>query len=169
MRYTIDSERSSIVIVASSSVHPIRAEAPRMSGWFTAGSVGAAGQDARDVVEGEVVVDASALRTDNPLVERELKRRIDVGKYPSITATTTGCVASDGQRVSVTGEITFLGRTVAVAGILDISTGGPDNEAHLVGQQTLDVRSWGLQPPKFLLFKVSPEVEVAVDLVGIPG
>jgi hypothetical protein len=36
----------------------------------------------------------------------------------------------------------------------------------LVGQSRFDIRDFGMEPPRFLMLKVDPRVDVAVDIIA---
>jgi hypothetical protein len=42
-----------------------------------------------------------------------------------------------------------------------------DETVQVDGEKTLDVRDFGLQPPKFLLLQVYPEVRVRARIVAV--
>jgi hypothetical protein len=162
-RYGIDPGRSSVAILATSSVHDIHAEAPGPSGWIElSGTPGRFGP--KTTLTGRIEVAAGGLSADNPLVEREMKRRIDARRHPVISGEATGVEGASGDEVELTGEITFLGRPCEVTGTVAVTAEGEG--VRVTGSQILDVRVWGLKPPKLLMLKVHPEVTVTIDLVA---
>ncbi len=163
-RYEIDASRSSVAIVATSSVHDIHADAPAPSGWIElSGTPGRFGP--KTTVSGRIEVAAGELSADNPLVEREMKRRIDARRYSVISGEATRVESAGGDEIALSGEITFLGRALEVEGTVTVTADGEG--LRVTGSQVLDVRAWGLKPPKLLMLKVHPEVTVTIDLVAI--
>ncbi len=162
-RYEIDPDRSSVTVLATSSVHDIHADAPGPSGWIElSGTPGRFGP--KTTLAGRLEVAAGGLKADNPLVEREMKRRIDARRHPVISGEATGVDGASGDEIELTGEITFLGRAVEVTGTVSV---GPEGDGlRVTGSQELDVRTWGLKPPKLLMLKVHPEVTVTIDLIA---
>ena len=41
-----------------------------------------------------------------------------------------------------------------------------ESTVHLTGQATFDVRDFGMEPPRILMLRVYPEVEVSVEIVA---
>jgi hypothetical protein len=41
-----------------------------------------------------------------------------------------------------------------------------DLTLQLAGQATFDIRDFGMEPPRVLMFKVDPEVSVRIDVVA---
>ena len=162
-QYEIDPSRSSVAILATSSVHDIHADAPGPSGWIElSGTPGRFGP--KTTLTGRIEVAAGGLRADNPLVEREMKRRIDARRHPVISGEASGVESASGDEIELTGEITFLGRPCEVTGTVAVTAEG--DGVRVTGNQILDVRAWGLKPPKLLMLKVHPEVTVTIDLVA---
>ena len=160
-RYEIDPGRSTVAILATSSVHDIHADAPRPTGWIElVGTPGRFGP--KTALSGRIEVAADGLTADNPLVEREMRRRVDARRHPVIAGEVTEVDAAGGDRIELTGEITFLGRPQEVTGAVSVSVEG--DGLRVTGRQDLDVRAWGLTPPKLFMLKVHPEVTVTVDL-----
>lgn len=165
IRYELDPDRSQVWIDGSSSLHPIRATASGLHGWIELMLVDG-GVGATPKAEGEVRVEVDRLRSGNPIVDRETRRRIDASHHPEIIGTVTASTRAAPDRVALTGAIAFRGQTRPVDGELTVSTEG--GELHLTGSQELDVRDWGLQPPKVGLLRVHPTITVRFDATGLP-
>jgi hypothetical protein len=105
------------------------------------------------------------LRSGNPLEERELRRRIDAGRFPTISGTLLSIAPGGEGAYRVRGAITFLGVTneyddVMVIEVLD------DGALRLTGESTFDVRDFGMRPPRILMLRVEPEVKVRVEVIA---
>jgi polyisoprenoid-binding protein YceI len=155
-RFRIDPERSSVVIDASSSVHPIHSRTQGVEGFVDLESR-----------QGELSLDVDRLRSGNPLEDRELKRRIDARRFPTIVGRLTELHDTDvAGRYRVVGEITFRGVTRICEDdmtftILD------DGTLQIGGTTTFDIRDWGMEPPRILVLRVHPEVTVTLDAVAV--
>ena len=116
--------------------------------------------DANAPVSGSVELDASLLKTGNGLYDRELASKLETRKYPRVRGKVTGVKAVDaGTTYRVQGELSLRGQTSAVTGdvrmrIVDAKT------VEFQGEQTIDIRNFGLQPPKFLMLQVYPDVKL---------
>lgn len=157
MRYVIDPDRSKVWIDGSSSVHPIRASATGLTGRFEAALEGVV---VTGPVAGRVEIAVDRLRSGNPLVDRETRRRVDARRYPLIVGEVTALDDVDGERVDVRGRISFRGTDRDVAGDLVVTP--TTDGVRIEGEQTFDVRDWGLDPPKLLTVRVHPEVTVRI-------
>jgi hypothetical protein len=106
------------------------------------------------------------LRSSNPLEDRELKRRIDANKYPTIDGDLNAMSPTDeAGTYLVRGEVTFLGTPRTYEEPMRIVPDG-DGTLELTGESTFDVREFGLEPPKLLMLRVEPEVRVKVSIVA---
>lgn len=166
-RFDLDPGRSQVWIEGTSSIHPIKANASGLVGWVEldlrrSGSAVTLSEDPS--VAGEVRIEVDRLRSGNPLVDRETRRRIDAGRYPEIVGRVTASRRRDDDSVGLDGEIDFRGETVAVSGDLDVHVDG--DTIHLRGSRSFDVRDWGLEPPKVGFVKVHPTVEVRFEAEG---
>ncbi len=114
---------------------------------------------------GRLEVPLGELRSGNPLIDRETRRRLDTKQHPSIVAELARLTELDDGRYGAEGKITAMGETSAVSGELTIAV-GDDGRLTIEGEQEFDVRDWGVQPPKLLMLKVYPDVVVRVRLVA---
>lgn len=157
-----------MAIDGSSSVHPIRAAASGLDGWIELDLDGAA-LAAEPAATGGVRIEVARLRSGNPLVDAETRRRIDAGRFPEIVGEITGSTRLADDRLALTGDLTFRGVTQPVHGelvlVLAIDGGG----IGLAGEEDFDVRAWGLQPPRIGLLRVHPTIRVRIEAVGGPA
>ena len=160
-RLFIDSARSLITFRGRSSVHPITATA-RPSGWFVGITEGIF--DNTGPLAGHLEVPVADLASGNPLIDRETRRRIDARRHPNIT----GDLAEGGDvhptHATVEGNIEFTGETVLVEGDLRLGRNG-DGDLIMSGDGTFDVRWWGMDPPRMLMLRVEPEIEVSIRVL----
>ena len=165
-RYRIVPGRSRVWIEARSTLHPIHTETTGLEGWldFVVRDGGRVDLDAAPSAHLELKVDQ--LRSGNPLEDRELRRRIDARRFPTIAGDLTVMreTEEDG-RYRVEGDLTFKGVTRRYED--DMTLEAVDGEmVILAGQKTFDVRDFGLEPPRILLLKVEPDVTVKVAIVA---
>ena len=106
------------------------------------------------------------LSSGNPLEDRELRRRIDARRYPTIAGDLTLMEETEEVgRYRVAGDLTFKGVTRRYE---DEMTLEARNGAMVIlaGERIFDVRDFGLEPPRLLLIKVEPDVTVRVAIVA---
>jgi len=155
-------ERSTVFIEGSSSLHPLHAKATGAEGRVEA-SVTKTGVRIR---AGGIRVPVSLLRSGNPLVDRETRRRIDANAFPEISGTLTAATPTGPGALAAAGELTFRGETRPVTGALDVVA--EDDGLHITGRARFDVRDWGLDLPRLGLLKVHPDIVVSIDLWAVP-
>jgi hypothetical protein len=161
-RYEAVVGRSRLIIDGQSSVHPIHVETP-IDGYLEAALDGH-GLAPEATARGEVWVDVADLRSGNPLVDRETRRRIDARRHPRIVGELTSLVAAgDDGAHHAAGRLTFYGATRPVSGSVSLTVDGDVVTA--AGQERFDVRDWGLEPPQLLLLRVDPVVAVDLRMV----
>lgn len=163
-RYEFDPDRSQVWIEGSSSVHPIHATATGLTGWVEV-TLRSAKLTKDPTFDGEVRIEVSRLESGNLLVDRETRRRIDAARHPEIVGTVVAATRESDDTVAVTGDLTFRGEVNRVEGAITVAVDG--SELVLEGSHQLDVRDWGLKPPKVALLRVHPEIEVRIRLVAV--
>jgi polyisoprenoid-binding protein YceI len=158
-------DRSEVLVDARSSVHAIRGRASQLSGEVDVDIVdGRPGSSLR----GRIEVPVRGLRSGNPLEDRELHRRVDARRFPTIVGEVRSATAVDGDGLfRVEGDITFHGVTQPVTGEVQVSV---DSDAVVIeGEHVFDVRDFGITPPRILMLRVEPEVTVRIRLAAALG
>jgi polyisoprenoid-binding protein YceI len=161
-RYTIVPERSRVWIDARSSVHPIHSMADGLEGFVDLDP------DADAVVgphpSAQLSFSVTRLSSGNRLEDRELHKRIDAPRYPTISGVLTGVlpVADDG-RFRVRGHLAFRGVTRSVEDYMTLTV-IDERTIRLTGESTFDVRNFGIEPPRILILRVEPDVKVRVEI-----
>ena len=163
-RFRIVPERSHVTIDARSSVHPIHSRTDGLEGYVELSLVDGR-VDSTQAHAGHLSLPVDRLRSGNPLEDRELRRRIDARRFPTIDGELAGVRLVSDDRYLVSGDVTFRGVTRTVeeemtVEVLDEST------LQLAGRATFDVRDFGMEPPRILMLRVYPEVDVAVEIVA---
>jgi len=152
-------------IEARSNVHPIHTEAQGLEGWLDIELV-----DGRPVADnnlgGHLEFPVENLKSGNVFEDRELRRRIDSRRFPTITGDLKAMEQRNGSSdYLVDGDLTFRGVTRSYQDTMTL-TASDDGTVTLAGQSTFDVRDFGMEPPRILMLKVEPEVSVRVEIVA---
>jgi polyisoprenoid-binding protein YceI len=165
-RYSFDSVRSCVWVSGRSSLHPINTETRGITGWFEASGREDGSLDLDLPIAGELELAVARLTSGNQLYDRELRRRIDARRHPTIQGRVTK-ISADGAhpRYSVAGDIVFHGKTRSFEHGMDINL--DDGEVSLTGDYVFDIREFGMKPPSMLMVRVYPEIAVRVELYGI--
>jgi polyisoprenoid-binding protein YceI len=167
IRYTLDSVRSCIWVSGRSSLHPINTETRGITGWFEAATRADGSLDLEQGVTGELELAVERLTSGNQLYDRELRRRIDARRYPTIAGRLTHIVpAGPHPQYDVTGEVSFHGKTRTFEHGMRIEV--HNDGIALSGEDVFDIREFGMKPPSMLMVRVYPEISVRVELQGVP-
>jgi polyisoprenoid-binding protein YceI len=160
-RYRVIPERSHLWAEARSSLHPVHVETTGLTGDIEA-----------EVVDGQVRlgapfrvdIDAERLRSGNMLIDVELQRRLETKKFPRVIGAVSAATAAEGGwRLS--GELTLHGVARATDAQVTVRV-VDDTTIEIEGEKTIDMRDYGLNPPKLLLLRVHPDVKVRARLVA---
>jgi len=166
LRFTLDSVRSGIWVDARSSLHPITTQTRGLHGWVELTLRPDGSVDLHHPVEGRLEVAVDRFSSGNQLYDRELKRRIDARRYPSIVGQITGVFTTEvPRRYRVSGDLSFHGETRSFQHEMTIETFDGSSIA-LKGERVFDIREFRMKPPSMLMLKVYPEVAVRVELYG---
>jgi polyisoprenoid-binding protein YceI len=164
-RYRIIPERSYVWVDARSSVHPFQAKTNGLEGFVDLELTPQGVVDAASTTSGQLSLAVNRLSAGNPVEDREMQRRIDGRRYPRIEGVLDQMAPAGNGTYLVSGDITFRGvvrryqdeMTVAA---LDANT------VQLAGKSRFDIRDFGMEPPRVLMFRMEPEVEVRVEIVA---
>jgi YceI-like domain len=171
-RYRIVPGRSRVWIEARSSLPPIHTETDGLEGWLDL-EMGDGGRvDLGVAPGGHLEFPVARLTSGNPLEDRELRRRIDARRHPTIkgdltlmeAATEATEATGESGRYRVEGDLTFKGVTRRYEDEMTLEA--RDGMVILSGEKTFDVRDFGMEPPRILLFSVAPDVTVKVAIVA---
>jgi polyisoprenoid-binding protein YceI len=166
-RYRIVPERSHVWIDGKSSVHPIHSSTDGLEG-FVELDIGPEGAvDLATKPEARLSLSVSRLATGNRLEDRELQKRIDARRYPTIEGVLALMDRSgDNGSYRIAGDITFHGVDRHYTDEMTIEAVDSDT-IKLAGSSRFDVRDFGLEPPRMLMLRVEPEVDVRVEILAV--
>jgi polyisoprenoid-binding protein YceI len=166
-RYVITPARSQVWIDARSNVHPIHSATDGLEGYVDL-ELSAEGEvNLLADMSGQLTLSVDRLKSGNRMEDRELAKRIDARRFPTITGVLGTIATSDSAGAyTVAGEITFRGVTHHHADIMNISSVDSDT-IQLDGQSRFDIREFGMEPPRMLMLKVEPEVDIRVEIFAV--
>lgn len=154
-------------INARSSVHPIHSSTEGLEGYVDLELGPDGGVDLAAPPAAQLSLPVSRLSSGNRMEDRELQKRIDARRYPTINGVLEQMERTglDGN-YQVSGEITFRGVSRPHQDQMTIHR--VDSQTiQLAGKSRFDIREFGMEPPRILILKVDPEVEVQVDIVAV--
>jgi polyisoprenoid-binding protein YceI len=164
--YRIVPDRSQVLIDAKSSLHPIKTRTDGLDGSLDIEVLGGGRVNLHSQPSATLSFPVDRLKSGNPLEDRELKRRIDSRRYPTIDGD-LGELRETGKdgRYLARGDLTFRGVTNTYEDEITI-TQVDDRTLKLEGEHTFDIRDFGMDPPKILMLKVEPNVDVRVEIIA---
>ena len=151
--------------LARSSLHPIRVETSGLEGYLEAESVDGGVRLGLPI---HVELESSLIRSGNALLDGELERRLEVRKYRRVVGEARELKTLDPAAglYWVRGDLTLHGVTRVLDAHLTLRTLS-DGAFELAGERAIDMRDFGLTPPKLLIFRVYPEVQLRLRLVAL--
>jgi polyisoprenoid-binding protein YceI len=167
-RYVIDGAASRVLVRARSSIHDTETRWSALSGTIDADPDDLAG----GAVAAEIAVDMTRHDAGDFLRNRKLRKDLEVDRFPEARFRLAGLrdvVARGGGSFAAAadGAIAWHGREVAVVAAGEGAFAG--DELRASARFELDVRGFGVEPPRFLMFKVEDVVSVEVSLVARRG
>lgn len=162
--YRIDGGKSRVVVSARSSIHDTRTVWNALSGSVTA--------EPADLAAGaavELAVDMTRYDAGDFLKNRKIKKDLEVEKHPTARFRLAALRDVTEDRpghftARADGAIEWRGKTVSVAATGEGTLDGAELRA--TARFELDVRGFGVEPPRFLMFKVEEVVAVEVTLLA---
>ena len=165
MRYVVDSAKSEVVVRARSTIHNTTTTWRHLSGTVEA-TLATLQRDTSATIE----VDMQRFDAGDWLRNRKLKKDLNVARHSRAVFSLSELrdVETESEelfRATAHGTVHWHGRTVPVL----ISGRGRigDDTIEATGRFELNVREFGIAPPKFLMFKVEDEVVVEVKLCAV--
>ncbi len=162
--YLVDSAASRLTVQARSKIHDTSTTFSRITGEVDADPDALAERGAT----ARFTVAMAQFDSGSWMKNKKLEKDLDLDRHPEavfeLRALQDVVRAADGAfTATAVGAIRYRGRevTVNVAGRGRVDARGIE----ATGSFDLDIRQVGMQPPKFLMFKVDPEVTIEVTLV----
>jgi polyisoprenoid-binding protein YceI len=165
-RYAVDGRASSLTYEAKSSLQVITGRAEELDGYVQAAwtEEGALLADPAPAMHLEVPV--TRLRSGSTIKDQEVWRLIDVERSPTIFAELRSIESLYAPLVyRATGDVTLGGTRKAYAGQLVVAKEGPD-AVSVRGDLEIDIRDYGLEPPRALFVRIEPVIVVHLSLVA---
>ncbi|HKA89989.1 MAG TPA: YceI family protein [Haliangiales bacterium] len=163
-RYRVVPDRSHLTAEARSSLHPIKVETNGLQGFVEAD---ADGGGPRLGAPFTVEIAAERLKSGNFLTDTELQRRLETRKFPRIVGDVKGADPVGGSlRWRLSGNLSLHGVTRATDAEVTVRV-VDDRTLEIEGEKVIDIRDYGMTPPKLLMLRVYPDVKVHARLVVV--
>jgi polyisoprenoid-binding protein YceI len=166
-RYRIIPERSHVWVDAKSNVHLIHSETDGLEGYVDLEMDSDGRVDLASKPAAKLSLPVSRLSSGNRLEDRELYKRIDARRFPTIEGVLDQMerTADDGS-YRVKGNINFRGVVRSHVDLMTISV-VDQQTVKLEGRSHFDIREFGMEAPRMLMLRVEPVVEVRVAIVAV--
>jgi len=165
-RYVVQAAASTLVFEAKSSLHPVHGKASQLTGFVDAlCENGAPALDPPPKMHVEFPIER--LSSGNGMQDKEMWKLLESKRNPLIRADLRELRPGGARDYAASGEITLCGRARKYDGSLSIVCGGDDITVE--GSLAVDIRDFGITPPRFLMFTVQPVVNVRLHLVARLG
>ncbi len=165
-RYRFVPERSRVWIDARSSLHPIHSGTHGLEGFIDVDMLSGGEVTLAMPAVGKLSLPVSRLSSGNVLEDRELRRRVDAKRFPTIDGVLTDMRRVDrSSRYRVGGVLTFRGVSRRCEDEVTLEV-VDDRTVKLDGQSRFDIRDFGMGPPRILMLRVEPEVVVRIELIA---
>ena len=114
---------------------------------------------------GNLSLSVDRLSSGNRMEDRELQRRIDARRFPTIEGVLDKIAPSDESgSYRVGGDITFRGVSRHHEDVMSIEQRRRADDPAWPGKSSFDIREFGMEPPRMLMLKVEPEVDIRVEI-----
>jgi len=165
-RYDIVPERSEVWIEASSNVHPIHTSTDGLEGFVDLDIEDGGRVNLAVAPKGQLSLPVARLSSGNSWEDREMQRRIDGRRFRTIDGQLTAMRATGrDDRYLVRGDVTFRGVTNTYEDEMTVAQ-LDERTLQMEGRTTFDIRDFGMEPPRVLMLKVHPQVDVRVAIVA---
>jgi polyisoprenoid-binding protein YceI len=143
---------------------PIRGTATGLNGTFSANVED--GRLSLDPVPAlSVIVPVAKLSSGNEFQDREIRKLISSARHPNLVGELRRVEPGPRPDVyRVHGAITIMGVTQEYDGEVTIHVDG--RRVSIVGSQKMDIRRFGIEPPKILTIQIYPNFDVTLQLVA---
>lgn len=163
-RYTVVPDQSAILLSVATSLGPVAFGATGLEGFVEA-----------VVLDGEVDPDIAPaahleiqvhhLTSGNSAYDRELRRQLNARRFPAayVDLHHASRVPGTARGYRVGGEVMLGGVTQPVEGIVRVEF--PEPGVMVVsGEESVDIRAFGIPPPTLFMMKIEPEVKLSLQL-----
>lgn len=165
--WTIVSDQSSVEIHGKSSLHPIhgRLQPGSLTGTVQA-TVTNGTVDTAAPVTGHIEFPMTSLSFGNAMYDRELPKRLDTQRYPTVTLDLVKIQPVHEGAYQVALQLALHGSSVTFDEAVQATFDADGGQLTVAGEHRFDIRDFGVEPPRMLGMKVHPDFTVRLSLVA---
>ena len=164
-RFIVNTAQSTVHVGLRVNLHPSHINASALSGVIEC-ELDTHGKPRLDrPYSAELALPVDAIKSGNGIQDREMRRRFDVSRYPVITTRVTkGEVLEGADRYRAVAQVTMHGHTREIEAEVQVRVEG--TTMAIDGKQVLNVKDFGIDPPRLVILRVEPEVDLNVHIVA---
>jgi len=164
-RFQVNTAQSTVQVGLRVNLHPSHIKANALSGYIEC-EVDEQGKPRLDQpYTAELTLPVDAIKSGSGLQDREMRRRFDVSKYPTIIATVTHGEALSGEgKYRAVAQLNMHGIKREISGDVQLNVDG--TTMTIDGQQVINVKDFGIDPPRLIILKVEHDVDLQVHIVA---
>lgn len=162
--HSVIPDRSAVLLRVATSLGPVSFGANGLDGFIQA-AVDGDRIDIETPPSAHLELDVIRLTSGNGIYDNELRRQIDVRRFPRayVDLHRVTPIDRESSTFHVTGEITLRGVTVPADGVVVAEFPGRRLLA-VSGEETLNISDFGIPPPSLFMIKIDPEVKLRLYL-----
>ncbi|MGH7687047.1 MAG: YceI family protein [Candidatus Dormibacteria bacterium] len=167
-RFSVDTRRSTVDIGLRVNLHPSHITATGVRGTIECELDDHGRPDLERPYSAELTLPVDAISSGIGLQDREMRRRMGASRYPVITARVVhGEPGADGDgSFRATAKLTIHGQTREVTGEVRFSLS--DSTVQADAQAVINIKDFGIDPPRLIVLRVEPDVDVRAHIVAEP-
>ena len=147
-----------------SNVHPVVARTSGVYGYIELQVDDDGGIDVAAPHRAQLALWVEDLDSGNDVRDLEMMRRLDVRTHPTIEWAVRDVARRTATRYRGLCDVTVHGQTRSVEA--EFTIGRTDGRLVVEGEQSFDMRDFGLVPPRFFWLWMEPELTVRVRIVA---
>jgi polyisoprenoid-binding protein YceI len=157
--------QSSVAIEGKTTTHTMHASSNALSGTLEC-VLDTKGRPRLDrPYKATLELPVESIKTGIGLQDREMRRRFDVKRFPNITARLRKATQVEpGVRYVAVADLSMHGTTRRFESEVRLRIG--QRRLTIDGEQVIDMRDFGIDPPRLIILTVDPEVTVRVHIVA---
>jgi polyisoprenoid-binding protein YceI len=165
-RFEVVPEESRLWVRAHSSIHTIESTSKGIEGFIDAQMRDDGRFDTSGETTARIEIPIHSLTTGNLIYDREMYRSVGARLHPLVTGELAFLKeTSDAGRYEITGELTFRGLTRTYTDHMTLETSAT-GRVRLEGECRIDLTDFSFEPPRFMMLRVHPEIDVRMVLVA---
>jgi hypothetical protein len=164
-RFRVNTALSTVKVGLRVNLHPSHINANALSGVIEC-ELDGSGRPRLDRPYGaKLALRVDGITSGNGIQDREMRRRFNASRYPVIRARVIDGKALRGAgQYRAVAELTMHGERRQISGDIHLRVEG--TMMLIDGRQVVNVKDFGIDPPRLLILKVEPEVDVDVHIVA---